>query len=242
MQLKCPYGNVCSNRLQDAFFSEWSPWPLMPSGAARRRTSPPTIPRRPRIRCRRSSPNLTGTNFEHPYQVTAYKMAAKIPGVLHQEPCYCRCDRAMGHNSLHSCFEGLHGAECSVCLKEAVYSYQQTKHGAHACPDPRRHRARGVDERRPGKSRALESIFAARASSCFARCHQRTPARKKISAFHRKKALSRNLKVFPVRQAARRQQSSSIAPNIPVPVRREQSWSAERPAVFAEGLRDWGRR
>jgi len=72
---------------------------------------------------------LTGPNFQHPYQVTAYKMAAKIPGVLHQEPCYCRCDRAMGHNSLHSCFEDTHGAECSVCMKEAVYSYQQTKRG-----------------------------------------------------------------------------------------------------------------
>ncbi len=73
--------------------------------------------------------NLTGSSFEHPYQVTAYKMAAKVPGVLYQEPCYCRCDRAMGHTSLHSCFEGLHGAECSVCLKEGVYAYQQTRLG-----------------------------------------------------------------------------------------------------------------
>ncbi len=70
---------------------------------------------------------LTGPNFSRPFQVTAYKMAAKIPAVLHQEPCYCHCDRVMGHNSLHSCFEGLHGAECSTCMKEAVYSYQQTK-------------------------------------------------------------------------------------------------------------------
>jgi hypothetical protein len=29
----------------------------------------------------------------------------------------------MGHNSLHSCFEGTHGAQCSVCLKELYYSY-----------------------------------------------------------------------------------------------------------------------
>jgi hypothetical protein len=72
---------------------------------------------------------LTGPYFSHPYQVTAYKMAARIPAVLHQEPCYCRCDRAMGHNSLHSCFEGLHGAECSTCMKEAVYTYQQTRNG-----------------------------------------------------------------------------------------------------------------
>lgn len=70
---------------------------------------------------------LTGVYFSHPYQVTAYKMAAKVSPVLHQMPCYCRCDLGMGHNSLHSCFEGLHGAECSTCMKEAAFAYQQTK-------------------------------------------------------------------------------------------------------------------
>ncbi len=76
-----------------------------------------------------SGAQLTGPYFSHDYQVTAYKMAAKIPGVLHQQPCYCRCDREMGHNSLHSCFEGTHGAASSTCMKEAVYSYQQTRAG-----------------------------------------------------------------------------------------------------------------
>jgi hypothetical protein len=76
-----------------------------------------------------SGTQLTGIYFSHAYQVTAYKMAAKIPAVLHQEPCYCHCDRGLGHNSLHSCCEGTHGAECATCMKEAVYSYQQTKAG-----------------------------------------------------------------------------------------------------------------
>lgn len=74
-----------------------------------------------------SGTQLSGPYFAHPYQVTAYKMAARIPAVLHQQPCYCRCDREMGHNSLHSCFEATHGAACSTCMKEAVYSYQQTR-------------------------------------------------------------------------------------------------------------------
>ena len=52
-----------------------------------------------------SGQQLTGRFFSHPYQVTVYKMAAKIPAVLSQQPCYCRCDQALGHNSLHSCFE-----------------------------------------------------------------------------------------------------------------------------------------
>lgn len=72
---------------------------------------------------------LNGPYFQHQYQVVAYKMAAKIPNVLSQQPCYCRCDRAMGHNSLRSCFEGTHGAACSTCMKEGVYAYQQTKLG-----------------------------------------------------------------------------------------------------------------
>ncbi len=76
-----------------------------------------------------SGAQLTGPYFQHTYQVTAYKMAAKVEKVLYQEPCYCRCDRAMGHNSLHSCFEGTHGAACSTCMREAVYTYQQTKQG-----------------------------------------------------------------------------------------------------------------
>ena len=72
---------------------------------------------------------LTGPNFTHTYQVAAYKMAAKIPAVLHQEPCYCRCDRALGHDSLHACFAGLHGAECGTCLEEGVYAYCETMRG-----------------------------------------------------------------------------------------------------------------
>lgn len=72
---------------------------------------------------------LTGAYFQHGYQVTAYKMAAGVEKVLWQQPCYCRCDRGMGHQSLHSCFEGTHGAACSTCMKEAAYTYNETKKG-----------------------------------------------------------------------------------------------------------------
>ena len=56
---------------------------------------------------------------------------AKIPAVLHLQPCYCYCDR-MGHNSLHSCFESTHGARCDICLKELYYAYSETKNGKTA--------------------------------------------------------------------------------------------------------------
>jgi hypothetical protein len=76
-----------------------------------------------------SGKQLTGENFRYSWQVKVYQEAAKIPSVLYQLPCYCRCDRALGHTSLHSCFEGTHGAECSTCAKEGVYAYRMTKLG-----------------------------------------------------------------------------------------------------------------
>lgn len=72
---------------------------------------------------------LTGPNFQQPWQVEVYKDAAKVSKVLYQLPCYCRCDRALGHTSLRSCFEGLHGAECDICAKEGVYAYRMTRKG-----------------------------------------------------------------------------------------------------------------
>lgn len=71
---------------------------------------------------------LWGSNAQYPFQTHAYELAAKIPTVLHQQPCYCYCDR-MGHNSLHSCFESAHGAECATCLKELYYSYSMLRKG-----------------------------------------------------------------------------------------------------------------
>src|SRR5271170_2415033 len=50
-----------------------------------------------------SGSQLTGDYFHYPWQVKVYKEAATIQPVLFQLPCYCRCDRAMGHHSLHSC-------------------------------------------------------------------------------------------------------------------------------------------
>jgi hypothetical protein len=74
---------------------------------------------------------LWAENAQYPYQIHAYELAAKIPVVLHQQPCYCYCDR-MGHNSLHSCFETTHGSQCSICMKELYYSYLMHQKGKTA--------------------------------------------------------------------------------------------------------------
>jgi len=63
-----------------------------------------------------------GTKYEA-MQRHAYALAAKIPNVIYQQPCYCHCDRSMGHQSLHSCYEGQHAAICAACLKEMYYTY-----------------------------------------------------------------------------------------------------------------------
>lgn len=72
---------------------------------------------------------LRGDNFRFPWQVHVYQQAARIGNVLYQLPCNCRCDRALGHTSLRSCYEGLHGTECSTCAKEALFAYRETKAG-----------------------------------------------------------------------------------------------------------------
>src|SRR5271157_4307980 len=72
---------------------------------------------------------LTGANFQYPWQVHVYQQVAKVGNVAYQLPCNCRCDRALGHTSLRSCFEGLHGTECSTCAKEGLFAYQQTRLG-----------------------------------------------------------------------------------------------------------------
>ena len=76
-----------------------------------------------------SSDKLTGENFRYPWQVHVYQQAAKVASVIYQLPCNCRCDKSLGHTSLRSCFETLHGTECSTCAKEGFYAYQQTKLG-----------------------------------------------------------------------------------------------------------------
>jgi hypothetical protein len=58
-----------------------------------------------------------------------YALASKIKPVLYQQPCYCYCDRSVGHKSLLDCFASEHGSQCDICQKEAVLAYQLTQKG-----------------------------------------------------------------------------------------------------------------
>jgi hypothetical protein len=61
-----------------------------------------------------------------------YAIAAKEKAVLYQEPCYCHCDKEVGHKSLLDCFSDQHGAHCMLCKKEAVFTYTESQQGKTA--------------------------------------------------------------------------------------------------------------
>jgi Protein of unknown function with PCYCGC motif len=70
--------------------------------------------------------------FPDPVVQNAYAIAAKIKRTLYQQPCYCHCDRSLGHGSLLDCFASKHGAGCNICIYEDFYSYEQSRKGKTA--------------------------------------------------------------------------------------------------------------
>ena len=56
-----------------------------------------------------------------------YALAAKIKAVLYQQPCYCHCDKDIGHTSLLSCYTDRHASVCALCQKEAVLAYTESQ-------------------------------------------------------------------------------------------------------------------
>lgn len=67
--------------------------------------------------------------FSDPVVHNAYTVAARVKKILYQEPCYCHCDRSQGHASLLDCFVSKHGSGCQICVREDLYSYEQSRKG-----------------------------------------------------------------------------------------------------------------
>ena len=67
----------------------------------------------------------------------AYRAARAIPVTMAQIPCYCFCDRGMGHKSLYSCFEDDHASHCAVCVDEALLAFKLEKEGKLTAPQIR---------------------------------------------------------------------------------------------------------
>lgn len=72
-------------------------------------------------------PTLAPEAFKNASVRAAYAVAREIPQTLAELPCYCHCDKSIGHKSLHSCFTDDHGANCGTCMNEAMRAYQLQK-------------------------------------------------------------------------------------------------------------------
>lgn len=57
----------------------------------------------------------------------AYAAVRAIPQTIAQLPCFCRCDKSIGHKSLYTCFEDDHGANCGICMNSALKAYKLEK-------------------------------------------------------------------------------------------------------------------
>ena len=75
---------------------------------------------------------LSPSQFTTVVVQNAYILAARVKKILYQQPCYCHCDRSQGHTSLLDCFASKHGSGCDVCMREAIYSYEQSHKGKTA--------------------------------------------------------------------------------------------------------------
>jgi len=62
----------------------------------------------------------------------AYTLAARIPEILYQQPCFCRCNTFAGHESLFDCFREKHASWCYGCESEAVFCYERHRAGLSA--------------------------------------------------------------------------------------------------------------
>jgi hypothetical protein len=93
-------------------------------GASNQRPSVPAFMEASQVRDLPAT--LPATNFSGKTR-EAYAAAKEIPGTLAQLPCYCYCDKAFGHKSLHTCFEDDHAAQCAVCVDEALLAYRLQK-------------------------------------------------------------------------------------------------------------------
>lgn len=97
---------------------------------AQEKSTGPDVPAYHATRSKDSLPEtLDPSQFPDQQTKNAYALAAKVKNVLYQQPCYCHCDKEMGHTSLLSCYTDRHASVCSLCQKEAVLAYTETQKG-----------------------------------------------------------------------------------------------------------------
>jgi hypothetical protein len=114
-----------------------SPAATQPSASAASNSAPkPVDPNLPAYHPSRPHGPLPDTldpkQFADPETQNLYALAATEKAVLYQLPCYCRCDKEVGHKSLLDCYVDDHASHCILCKKEAAFAYTETKAGKTA--------------------------------------------------------------------------------------------------------------
>ena len=82
---------------------------------------------RPAVTAERVLPASTVLNT--PGAAEAYAGARHAPQVLDGVHCYCECAKHLGHRSLLTCYETDHGAQCDICMGEAVLAARLASQG-----------------------------------------------------------------------------------------------------------------
>jgi hypothetical protein len=72
-------------------------------------------------------PNLV---MNTPGAAQAYAAARNAPQLLDGLYCHCECAKNFGHRSLLTCFESDHGAQCDVCMGEAMLATALASRGS----------------------------------------------------------------------------------------------------------------
>jgi hypothetical protein len=65
-----------------------------------------------------------------PGAVEAYAAARSVPALLDGLYCHCHCRENANHRSLLTCFESEHGANCDICMGEAVLAASMVAGGS----------------------------------------------------------------------------------------------------------------
>jgi hypothetical protein len=61
--------------------------------------------------------------------IDAYEEARRRPALFDGIYCACRCDKAMGHRSLLSCFEGTQAIGCMACREQSAFVGRRAREG-----------------------------------------------------------------------------------------------------------------
>jgi len=92
--------------------SEWKPVPAeKPAPEAAAPAARPVPRYHASAEAAKPFPQLVPAEYfrDYPLVARAYRIAAEIPGVIAQQPCFCYCDK-FGHRSLLDCYASDHGA------------------------------------------------------------------------------------------------------------------------------------